>query len=169
MGGGTGSSAAENAIAYDWRDIRKVLPHRGNALLLEGIIIRPTIQAARGYIFHKKIERLCHGHFPGNPVVPGIALIEFANQTCAMLCTVLTKTPITGTTGVRLRQLGKCDFYEEAIPDGDNYSLACDAVLIRQRGPFAFFEASIHTGDGVRICAVKIVGAVVNNKASTTG
>ena len=42
-------------------------------------------------------EEDCAGHFPGNPVVPGIKLVEMASQTGALLWSKLS--PETGKTG----------------------------------------------------------------------
>ena len=70
---------------FNLGDIQKILPHRYPLLLVDRIIeIVPgeSIIAIKNITFN---EPYFQGHFPGQPVLPGVYVIEFIAQTGAFL------------------------------------------------------------------------------------
>ena len=65
-------------------DIKKFLPHREPMLLIEEAFIDEKGLAHSKYTI-KEDEFFTRGHFPGNPVVPGVILCEIMAQSCAIL------------------------------------------------------------------------------------
>lgn len=65
-------------------DIKKFLPHREPMLLIEEAYIDDNGLAHSKYRI-KEDEFFTRGHFPGNPVVPGVIQCEIMAQSCAIL------------------------------------------------------------------------------------
>ena len=88
-------------------------------------------------------EFFLQGHFPGNPIVPGVILCEIlAQSACVLLSDVLTegKLPVyTGLNGVKFRS---------PVRPGDTIETRCR--LKRSKPPFYFAEGTASVGD--RLC-----------------
>mgnify|MGYP001247934692 CR=1 FL=1 len=66
-------------------EIRKLIPHREPFLFLDELINIKKLSKATGIKTYSKNEDFFRGHFPGQPVVPGVILIEMMAQTAAAL------------------------------------------------------------------------------------
>ena len=78
----------------------------------------------------KKDEWFLKGHFPNNPVVPGVILCEIMAQSCSLLLVdkIKGKTPyFTGLNNVKFRK--------KVLP-GDVLEIECK--LIKEKEPFYF-------------------------------
>jgi len=66
-------------------EIQQVIPHRPPFLFVDRvIIINPSIRAT-GYKFLSDEEYFFAGHFPDNPITPGVLIVEAMAQTAAVL------------------------------------------------------------------------------------
>lgn len=84
----------------------EVLPHRPPFLFLDRIVEHDDTRAVGERTFPAD-EPFFAGHFPGDPIVPGVILIEGLAQTLAWLA--LTRTGggtvlLTGVDGCRIRR-----------------------------------------------------------------
>lgn len=78
--------SGETVEAVEIRDILSMLPHRYPFLMVDRVI---PVDAERYGIGIKNVtinEPHFTGHFPGNPVMPGVLLIEGMAQTAGVLC-----------------------------------------------------------------------------------
>ena len=75
-------------------ELQKILPHRYPMLLIDRVLsytLEPEIMLTA--IKNVTINEPCfHGHFPGNPVMPGVLLIEAMAQACGVLAYVANAT-----------------------------------------------------------------------------
>ena len=66
-------------------EIKELIPHREPFLYLDSLVDIVKLKKASGLKTFNKDEDFFKGHFPGNPVVPGVILIEMMAQTAAAL------------------------------------------------------------------------------------
>ena len=109
-------------------EIKKILPHREPMLLVDEVELIDGV--AHGKCHIRGDEYFLQGHFPGNPVVPGVILCEIMAQSCALLvgAEAVGKTPMyTGLDKVKFRG---------QVKPGDTLETECE--ITRQRGNFYF-------------------------------
>ena len=82
-------------------DIKKLLPHREPMLLLDELIDIKKLFSATAIVNVKKDSFFVQGHFPENPVMPGVLIVESFGQAAAAWPKASTiRTPgITGCPG----------------------------------------------------------------------
>lgn len=89
----------------DRDELKKYLPHREPMLLVDEMIMDADSVAHSKYRIRED-EFFCQGHFPGNPLVPGVILCEIMAQSCALLVKdeIVGKTTLySGIDNVRFR------------------------------------------------------------------
>ena len=125
----------------DRQQLMNLLPHRDAMLLLDDA--ENQNGEAVGHYTVRGDEFFLQGHFPGNPIVPGVILCEIlAQSACVLLSDVLTegKLPVyTGLNGVKFRS---------PVRPGDTIETRCR--LKRSKPPFYFAEGTASVGD--RLC-----------------
>jgi predicted hotdog family 3-hydroxylacyl-ACP dehydratase len=72
-------------IAHDMKDILNFLPHRYPFLLVDRILEVVPGERIVGLKNVTMNEPFFQGHFPGNPVMPGVLIVEAMAQTGGML------------------------------------------------------------------------------------
>ena len=127
----------------DQDEIRKILPHRGPALLLERVTeLEPGVRA-RGTRRVRPDDAFLEGHFPDKPVVPGAVIIELMAQLAGVL-TMRTLPERMRGEGVALLGLDKARFRRPVVP-GDE--IVVEIAIGHRRDPIWRFEATATVGE----------------------
>ncbi len=69
----------------DKNQIKNLLPHREPMLLIEELYDIKKLTSATGVVQVKKDSFFVQGHFPDQPVMPGVLIVEAFGQTAAAL------------------------------------------------------------------------------------
>ena len=120
-------------IEYTIEDIRKLNPHRFEFEQVTGIVaFRPEERKIVGLRVVREDEFWVRGHIPGNPVFPGVLMLESAAQVCSFYSgRVVGSAGFLGFGGV-----DEVRFRGVVRPGGRLYILGVERVLTPNRCQF---------------------------------
>ena len=105
----------KNSLSKD--DIIKLLPHREPMLLISELKNIKKLFSATGVVNVTKESFFVKGHFPGNPVMPGVLIVEAFGQTAAALTAHGIDKKTYDNKLVFLMGVEKARFRSPVIPD----------------------------------------------------
>ena len=127
----------------DVREIEKIIPHRHPFLLVDYIEDYKPGEYAVGYKCVTFREDFFKGHFPDQPVMPGVLIIEALAQVGAVAILSLdehkNKTAFFGG-------INKCRF-RKVVKPGDKLKL--ETKIINRKGPVGIGKAVAYVDDQV--------------------
>jgi 3-hydroxyacyl-[acyl-carrier-protein] dehydratase len=141
--------------AVDIREILRLMPHRYPFLMVDRVT---DIRGDEHGVGIKNItinEPQFLGHFPENPVMPGVLVIEGMAQTAGVLCLRLTDQP-GKRRSVLFLTIDKAKFRKPAGP-GDTLSYHVDKIARRRN--MWWYRAEAKVGD--TLIAEAELGAVI--------
>ena len=101
----------------DKKDIEGLLPHREPMLLIDEIYDIKKLESATGVVNVKKDSFFVQGHFPGQPVMPGVVIVESFGQAAAALTAHGLDKKTYENKLVFLMGVEKARFRSPVIPD----------------------------------------------------
>ena len=137
-------------------DIQKILPHRYPFLLVDKITDMDEDKTITGIKNVTVNEPFFQGHFPGNPIMPGVLQCEALAQLTGVL--LLSKEENKGKLGV-FTGINNFKFRKQIVP-GD--TLVMQSEVLKYRHGMAVAKAQI-TVDGKVACMGEISFAVMDN------
>ena len=97
--------------------IKELLPHREPMLLLDGLINIKKLHSATAIVNVTKESFFVQGHFPGEPVMPGVLIVEAFGQAAAALTAAGIDKSTYENKLVFLMTVDKARFRNPVIPD----------------------------------------------------
>ena len=101
----------------DKNQIKKLLPHREPLLLIDELYNIKKLTSATGIVLVKNDSFFVQGHFPGQPVMPGVLIVEAFGQTAAALTAHGIDKETYENKLVFLMSVEKARFRNPVIPD----------------------------------------------------
>jgi 3-hydroxyacyl-[acyl-carrier-protein] dehydratase len=133
--------------------IMKVLPHRYPMLLLDRITEVVPRQRAAGYKNLTANEAFFQGHFPGEPIMPGVYMIEALAQLGGIL--ILGQHDFMRRIAV-LAGIDKAKFRRRVIP-GDRLDM--EVTVLRARSSMGWVKGEARV-DGKLACSCELMFSV---------
>ena len=115
----------------DKDQIKKLLPHREPMLLIDKLINIVPLKSATGIVNVKKGSFYLEGHFPDQPVMPGVFIVEAFGQAAAALTAHGIDPKEYKNKLVYLMSVDKARFRHPVMPDCE---LHLDIEAIRSHG-----------------------------------
>ena len=140
-------------------EIQKILPHRYPFLLVDKIIEMEEGKRAVGIKNVTVNEPFFQGHFPGNPIMPGVLIVESLAQVGAVM--LLSMPENKGKLGV-FTGISSMKFRRQVVP-GDTLVLEAELIMYRHGMGKANVKATV---DGQIAASGEISFAVIENAAN---
>nr|WP_306266562.1 3-hydroxyacyl-ACP dehydratase FabZ [Pararhizobium sp. IMCC3301] len=141
----------------DILDLLKALPHRYPFLLVDRL---KDIDGDRSCIGIKNVsanEPQFMGHFPGQPVMPGVLMLEGMAQTAGALC-IRAQSPDSPPSLVYLMSIDRAKFRKPVVP-GDQ--IEYHVKKIQSRGSVWKFSC-VAKVDGKKVCEADVSAMLID-------
>lgn len=133
----------EQRLILEKEEIKKVIPHREPFLLIDKVEILEREKSAIGYKYVTGTEDFFKGHFPDNPIMPGVLVVESMAQTACVL--YLFRPDLRGKFAYFM-SIDKTKFRKPVRP-GDLLELKVEVLKARERAGkvrgLAYVEGSV--------------------------
>ena len=103
--------------SIDKKEIERLLPHREPMLLIDRLINIVPLKSATAIVNVKKTSFFVQGHFPGQPIMPGVFIVEAFGQASAALTAHSMDSKEYENKLVYLMSVEKARFRNPVIPD----------------------------------------------------
>ena len=137
-------------------EILKILPHRYPFLLVDRIL---EVEKGKRIVGIKNVtfnEEFFQGHFPGNPVMPGVLILETMAQVAAI--GLLGVIPEHEKKLLYLSGVDRCKFRRPVVP-GDQLRIEADILQLRSR---ACRCKAVATVDGALCAEAELLSTLVD-------
>ena len=135
-------------------EIEKIITQRDPFLMIDEVEDYTPGESAIAYKHVKEDEYYFKGHFPGNPIMPGVLIVESLAQTGAVA--ILSMEENKGKNAL-FGGIDKLRFKKQVVP---GETLKLEVKIIKKKGPIGIGEA-IATVDGKVAAKGELTFAIV--------
>ena len=144
----------------DKKTIQSLLPHREPMLLIDKLVNIVPLKSATAIMHVSKKSFFVQGHFPGQPVMPGVLIVEaFGQAAAALTADGIDPKEYEGKL-VFLMSVDKARFRNPVIPDCD---LHLEIEAIRSHGRVWKYKGTA-TVNGKRMADAEWSATIVDKK-----
>jgi UDP-3-O-[3-hydroxymyristoyl] N-acetylglucosamine deacetylase/3-hydroxyacyl-[acyl-carrier-protein] dehydratase len=151
----------KEGVVFDINAIKRILPHRYPFLLVDKIIDFKLDESVVGVKNVTINEPFFEGHFPGQPVMPGVLIIEAMAQTGGIL--ILNGLENPGDQLVYFMTMNNVKFRKPVLP-GDQ--LVLELKLTNRRSKIAVMQGRAYV-DGNLVAEAELSAAVMARNSSS--
>ena len=151
----------KEGVVFDTAAIERILPHRYPFLLVDKIIELDFDNRVVGVKSVTANEPFFPGHFPGNPIMPGVLIIEAMAQTGGVL--ILNSVSDPNEKLVYFMQINNAKFRKPVVP-GDQ--LYMELELVNKRSKFVTMKGKAYV-DNVLVAEAEFMAGVVDKPKKT--
>ena len=140
--------------------IKDLLPHREPMLLIDELINIKKLKSATAIINVRKDSFFVQGHFPGEPVMPGVLIVEGFGQAAAALTAAGIDKSTYENKLVFLMTIDKARFRNPIIPD---CRLELNIEAVRSHGRVWKYQGEAVV-DGKKMADAQWAATIVDRK-----
>ena len=144
----------------DKKIIEKLLPHREPMLLIDRLVNIVPLKSATAIVNVKKGKFYFDGHFPGQPVMPGVLIVEAFGQAAAALTAHGIDPKEYKDKLVYLMSVEKARFRNPVMPDCE---LRLDIEAVRSHGRVWKYKVTAKV-NGKRMADAEWSATIVDRK-----
>ena len=144
-------------------DIKNLLPHREPMLLIDELVNIKKLKSATAIVNVKKDSFFVQGHFPGEPVMPGVLIVEAFGQAAAALTAHGIDPKEYKNKLVFLMSVDKAKFRSPVIPDCE---LHLEIEAVRSHGRVWKYKGTAKV-NGKRMADAEWSATIVDRKNDT--
>ena len=144
----------------DLNQIRELLPHREPMLLINKLINIKKLKSATAIVNVTKDSFFVQGHFPNEPVMPGVLIVEAFGQAAAALTAAGIDKSTYENKLVFLMTVDKARFRNPVIPD---CKLELNIEAIRSHGRVWKYQGEAFV-DGNKMAEAQWAATIVDRK-----
>ena len=147
-------------IEIDKKKIKSLLPHREPMLLIDKLTKIVKLKSATAIMYVKKDGFYVQGHFPDQPVMPGVLIVEAFGQAAAALTACGIDPKEYDNKLVFLMGVDKARFRNPVIPD---CRLELNIEAIRSHGRVWKYKGEAFV-DGKKMADAQWSATIVDRK-----
>lgn len=151
----------KEGVVFDTNAIQRILPHRYPFLLVDKIIHLDMDKKVIGVKSVTVNEPFFVGHFPGQPIMPGVLIIEAMAQTGGIL--LLNSFPNPEEKLVYFMQINNAKFRKPVVP-GDQ--LYMEVELTQKKSKVVMMAARSYVND-VLVAEAEFMAGIVDREQKT--
>ena len=140
--------------------IKQLLPHRDPMLLLDQLIDIKKLHSGTAIVNVTKKSFFVQGHFPGQPVMPGVLIVEAFGQAAAALTAAGIDKSTYENKLVFLMTIEKARFRNPVLPD---CKLELNIEAIRSHGRVWKYKGEAFV-DGKKMADAQWAATIVDRK-----
>jgi|TARA_E500000178_G_scaffold18432_1_gene17435 3-hydroxyacyl-[acyl-carrier-protein] dehydratase len=125
------------------KEIKKLIPHREPFIFIEEVRVIERGKIGESFRTFEETEYFFEGHFPNNPIVPGVVIVEAMAQTAGV---VVSENLINNDDkSVLFMSINKAKFRKPVLP---NYKIKFYVELINNiKNVYKFMGRAFHKDD----------------------